>query len=423
MVKYTLKDKLTSPLAKKIGISIGIGFVVLLSISFMLPKREIVDGFNTIDQLTSYAASSTGSPTMDNKNIIKPDYTSYYKSLSPGFFGRTLGNLFSYLGIGKRQIWSATIFKNTLTHLLEDREKDGLKDKYIYKLVPNTKTKFYIWGDIQGAYHSLVRALEHLVKQDVLSDDLKIKDPDTYLIFLGDVVSRSPHIMETVTLVAKLVEKNPNKAFYLRGNHENNGYWEGYGLKTELIMRAEYLEPGATIPLGNLVTKFFNTLPIAIYVGVQPEANKQFVRLSHEGGSAEDYTITQLNADCFADFLHKAEGGPLSVYHLKDGAGQCAKSDIEIKALIRSEIKRKTYQTMDGMRMIAPENGVPGWTFLSCPTKVYQQGVSFFYDAFGELKCADTINNWTITIHNQDVKSLLGFKSRTHNLLTGQEVK
>ena len=56
------------------------------------------------------------------------------------------------------------------------------------------------------------------------------------LIFTGDVIDRSTHILETLSLVMLIMERNINRVFYIRGNNESNNLWHNNGLKRELIV-------------------------------------------------------------------------------------------------------------------------------------------------------------------------------------------
>jgi hypothetical protein len=48
---------------------------------------------------------------------------------------------------------------------------------------------------------------------------------------MGDLAARTPFIMELLTVVMKLEERNPNRILYLTGNNERRGAWYTYGLR------------------------------------------------------------------------------------------------------------------------------------------------------------------------------------------------
>jgi hypothetical protein len=413
----------SSSLFKKFQLPIFIGggsFFLITLLALLLPMHVNQDLFSTLDSVNEYALSFPEFPKRDNKNIIKPDYRTFYASNLPGFFSRTYGNLLRHLRILSPLPWSSDTFARIMRKLTKERETRTYKDLFIHKLIPEKDSEIVVWGDLQGAFHSLNRSLQRLKDKGLIDNNYKLKN-DVYFVFLGDVVSRSPYIMETLMLVMRLMEKNPRQVFYLRGNHEANNYWQGYGLKKELKIKARHLKQDDKFPLRLLVQRFFNTLPLALYVGIAPETSKDFVRFSHEGGN--EFSIEKLNLYCYSDFLQAIAEDPLTTYQIEGNDSFCSEStSIKLKAVIRAEIKRKSYQKMDGMRALAPEKGVPAWTFLSCPTTTYQEGVEFFYDAFGLIKLAPDLASWSITLNKQDVREKNGFTERTHNFISGQEL-
>ena len=72
----------------------------------------------------------------------------------------------------------------------------------------------------------------------------------------------SPYILETLTIILRLLQVNPQNVIYLRGEQEIAHNWLQYGLKSELRIRARHLSD-ARVPLQKDIDAFFNTLPIA----------------------------------------------------------------------------------------------------------------------------------------------------------------
>ncbi|MCK4499469.1 hypothetical protein KAU11_03170, partial [Candidatus Babeliales bacterium] len=217
-----------------------------------------------------------------------------------------------------------------------------------------------------------------------------------------------------------LVWKNPDNVFYLRGNHEAHDYWQGYGLKRELKLRAGHLKTvDDKIPLRPLVRKFFKTLPIVMYFAMPHDDDREFVRFSHEGGN--EFKVVELDESKYDDFLQQPSHGKIGTFHM-EGLEADNSRLIELQAIIRAEVKRKSYQANDGLRLIAPEEGVTSWTLLSCPTEVYRKGLKFYNDAFGLIEAAQNEKDWKITLYKQDIRTRDGFKLRSHYLLSGSEV-
>ncbi len=401
----------------KIGIVCAIFFIPIL-LFFLIPGYKAGDGFKTLVEVEKYAAAFDEKKiSMENTNLDKPEYTAFYKSQRLGFFGAKLKTL----GLSSGLPWTVHSYKNLLEKAIELAKPKNYSGVFALKIATSPATKIVVWGDVQGAFHSLARDLRELVKLGVIDENLKVASPDNYLVFMGDVISRSPFIMETVSLVSRLILNNPENVFYLRGNHESNNYWNGKGLERELKLRARTLDKSAETPLEKLTNDFFDTLPALVYAGILPNDTAQFVRISHEGADG-DGKIAEINDAKLAPFLSTKLISKIASFNYKDIKEGMAAQPIEIKAIVKAEIKRKTYQAMDGLRLTSPENGVTAWTMLSCPTETYQKGLEYFFDAFSIIQAGAKVEDWTITLHSQDVRTLSGFKTRQHNLISGQVI-
>lgn len=413
----------TSSWITRLGLSVG-GFLLLLIIMFfVLPEKKITIAFKNIGELKSYASSMEDDPDMDNTNIIKPDYTKFYQKHLPSYFNRRLNSLLMWLHCAKKPAWSVDATMSLLQSQLALHEKSEQVGEFIYKVLPKSSTEFVIFGDVQAAYHSMVRNIERLIEIGILNKDLKVVKPDCFIVFMGNVIDRAAYSLETLTVAMRLVEENPKNVFYLRGNHENNDYWHEYGLKQELIIRAsQYPLDKNKIPLGETFSKYFNTLGSALYISVIPKNESEFVRVSREVN--EEESTLKLDEGKFSQFLEKPIEAPefISLFNLKQQKDAPEASKVTLRAIVKSEKKRRTFQSMDGIRLLSPEKGVTAWTLLSCPTKVYQKGIKFYNDAFGVLSCATKIEDWQITLHSQDTRTKAGYKTRIYNLLSGQEL-
>lgn len=395
--------------------------LTILIVALLIPEASNPNLFGSLLSLQDYTKALPENPTRDNKSIVKPEYETFYTENQPGFIDKTLGNLLRHIGLSGPMLWSSAAYARLMQNLIEVREKKEYKGSHILKLKTPGKARFFVFGDQQGALHSLVRNLAKLKELDVVSEDLKVKNDTDFLVFLGDAVSRSAYSMEIMMILMRLIEKNPEHAFYVRGNHETDNYWQNYGLKKQLEMMAEdELKSGEKFPLESLVGRFFLTLPVAIYAGVQPDVDTKFVRFSHEGG--DEFTIEKITIGLYADFLKKKSSDLISPFPIAGLSGSGDADGVETKAIVRCEVKRKSFQSMDGLRQLSPEDGVPSWTVFSAPTAIYQEGVSFFNDSFGMIKTAEDIDDWTITLYYQDVRKLDGYKTRECNLISGEEV-
>lgn len=401
----------------KIGILVSGAFLILLSVAFFLGGHNPERGFVTFQEIKLYATKFEEHPKMDNDNIIKPDYTSFFASWKKGFLSRMAERILYGLHLKKRPSWSPEFFKKLILRVTKMRMDAGFKSDVILKMAASEKTQIVVVGNLQAAFHSLVNNLGELIKLGILDEKLRVCKSDHVLIFLGNAINRAPYSMETMSVIARLIEENPKTVFYMRGNHEDNNYWRDYTLKQELMSKAAGLSDEA-IPLDTEVNAFFATLPLALYVGVPPEPQQKYVRFSHEGKDSPDLDETKIAGFLRAPLKLK-EPDIVEVFNIKESKEPSTGEPVQLAALIRSEKKRKTFQTMDGLRLLTPEEGTVAWTILSCPTKVYQLGIKFFYDAFGIVSSGKRIEDWTITLHNQDVRIRQGYATRTCNILSG----
>ena len=239
--------------------------------------------FSTLSEIKQYADLYEENIDSDNQNWLNPDFSSFHRQHLPGFGSRLLQTV----GI-RRPIWTAHGFKKLLEQLTKKRELNSFAGRFILKLNPKPETKFIIWGDLHGAFHSLIRDLIALKNQGVINDDLKIIDQNYYFIFNGNVIDRSPYTLETLSLVMRLMEVNPKRVFYIRGKHEDKQMWQAFGLARELKIRARRVSR-EKIPLNPSVTRFFNTLPLALYLkGQNKKETINVVRISYYGRDIDE---------------------------------------------------------------------------------------------------------------------------------------
>ncbi|MFA6535014.1 MAG: metallophosphoesterase, partial [Candidatus Babeliales bacterium] len=253
--------------------------LLVVTVILLTPSPYFKDGFKNLKELQSYANQTNEQTPMENADTLRPEFTKYYQSQIPTFSQKIKNKikLLLYLaGIKEKPVWSVSFFKTILENTEKSRKSAGHTDNLIYKIQTDPTSKFVIFGNMQGAFHSLVRCLNKIKELGIIGDDLKVTNSNNYIIFMGDLVDRSPFTLEILTLALKLIEANPQNVIYLRGNHEAKDYWQEHTLKTELQIRAAHLSK-ETIPLQKEVSSFFNTLPIAVYLTVPNQiAQSQF---------------------------------------------------------------------------------------------------------------------------------------------------
>jgi hypothetical protein len=211
--------------------------LIAISSIITLVPRPSATGFKTLDTLIAYAKSIDENIKADTEDTIKPQFNNYYKKFVPTWRSR-LGNKLiwfaTFLGLHKSPLWSPEFFKSQLDDLSAQREKKNYKGDFVCKISPTLQSKIIIFGNAQGAFHSLVRDLTKLKDLGLIDSSLKVTTPDHFIVFMGDVVSRSPYSMETLSLVMSLMQANPQNLLYLKGNHIGKSIPSRLNYKLEL---------------------------------------------------------------------------------------------------------------------------------------------------------------------------------------------
>ena len=279
--------------------------VIFLNYSF-----HNLSTFNNLSEITNYAQKKEEYPKPDKQDFLNTDYSSFYKQETPGFLGRFINKILDFIYI-KKELWSANQLNKLLQKVTKQREEKNYKDEFILKITPQSKTEFVLWGDIQGAFHSLARDLEKLEQDGFIDDKLKIIKPNCYFIFEGNLIGRSAYIIETLTIVLSLMKKNPDKIIYIKGKQETKENWKNFGLPKELKFKVNHLS-SEKIPLQTQINAFLNTLPLALYIKPFPDSS-DFIRISYFN---RDYEA--LDDSDFAQFLKKTTSKPLEMFNLSN---------------------------------------------------------------------------------------------------------
>jgi ABC-type branched-subunit amino acid transport system substrate-binding protein len=377
----------------------------ILSLNLFVPSMY---SFTSLKDAKEYAKTIEEYPNIDNDNWLNPVFDSYQKSLNPNFFSRML------MSVGlKKTLWSPFDLKEALIQGYQRRELEGFQGRFVQILEPLEGENYMIWGDLHGAFHSLVRCLAYLESQGIISDTFKIKTNHDYFVFNGNAIDQSAYSAETLTLILNIMAVNPKKVYYLRGVHEDKQAWQDLGFGNALKTRASYVSD-ERIPLDTQVTKFFNTLPLALYLkgnGVPGKIN--FVRIS-----PSNRQNSEIDEKKFAGYLENPSQEKNDV-HLAFELKPSEKT-LVMNAIIRDEDRTKKFTQTSGLVFHDPEEEAVSWSVLSAPTGTYRRMFDFFYDAFAVLTTAKNISDWTISLYNQDVREMLGFQlSKIYKLTTG----
>lgn len=395
-----------------IGGSVG-GLLLLFGLLFFLaPSGSIGRGFKTLQDLQAYAKQVPELPKMDNTNMVRPDYTSFHRTQIKSWLSNKMRGMLSLVGLASMPVWTPAYFGKLLARSVTHYTAKNMRKNIVAKITPTPGTQLVLFGDALGAYHSLVYDLVHLQKLGIINDDLRIVADNTYFVFMGDAISRSPFGMETLSLILRLVELNAKKVLYLRGNHEDNKYWHAFGLKEQLEACAADLHNDAFV---SMVDDLFMRLPLGLYLPI-PGNNGHYARFSHLGRNKSK----KLKEERFAHFLSATQVEPIDGHQFDKSVIHNGK--VAIDAIVRSEKKRHSFQTMDGIRLLEPDQGSTAWTVLSSPTRVQQEGLKFYHDAFAIVKVGEHAGQWSITLHAQDARERKGFYQRSYQFFTGKQM-
>ena len=366
--------------------------------------------FTTLTEAQEYAAQFPEYVKPDNNDWLRPDFSSFHRENRPG----ALRRFASWFGVSY-PVWDARKFKTLLKTLVTLRERDEFQGDFAEQYKPNKGDKLIIWGDLFGAFHSLVRDLAFLREQGVINKQLKIVKPNYIFIFNGNVIDGSPYVLETLTLILQILSVNHSRVFYIRGYHEEKERWHNFELEQELKGRVRHVSREA-IPLNNLLVRFFDTLPIALYVTHDMQEEIQAVLIANNEAVINKFGGVQAS--------HLLSGDePRGFFKLSDKK-KPKKKKIKIKAYITSEDRSVSYHKTEGLSLLSAVERTATWLVFSSPTERSQKLYQFQYDAFARMTVNNGIDSWTISLFNQRIAGFDGFQeSVVYNLVSGWPIK
>ncbi|KKP29819.1 MAG: Extracellular ligand-binding receptor [candidate division TM6 bacterium GW2011_GWF2_30_66] len=319
-------------------------FIIISGAVFIITKlnKKETYKFKTIESLEKYVKFYPENYEIENKDWNDPMFSNFYKkTLNQSSFKKFL----TKLNIKKYPLFNIQEFQNLLEKLTKNKLEKNLNK--IIKL--NTEDKCIVFGDLHAAIHSLVRDLKELEKQKIINNNLEIIAPNTYIIFLGDAINRAPYSLEVLNIILLLIEKNPEKVIYLRGNHEKKSYWQNFNLRRQIkIVFPQYAQINQENTLFDKIDNFFKTLPDSLTIKVN--------------GSDKDKIIlgNEEKKNLYGDNNYT-------------------------KFMIIGEKKFETTKETNGLEFIGYDNGIAKWSTISCNNVTYQKYFNFNKDAFLEL--------------------------------------
>ncbi len=374
--------------------------------------------FTTLDELIAFTDTLEPNPKPNNLNLLNPDFSNHIESTCPSYLQTLATSLLKTLHLNRASLWNVDTCISLMKQITQERIQLGYGKDQIIKLPSNPKDTYIIWGDIMGALHSLTRSLTHLRTEGIIDNNFTVIKADTYLIFNGNLVNRSPYSLETLAVVLRLLQQNPRNVVYVQGKHEQKEIWPNHALATELRTQCNHRN-SEEIPFFENVIQFFDTLPLAAYIQTHySDFTPTLIRISNLGF---DETLNIKEAD-HASFLLQGVD-EITPHALTDTSP--TPSFVDIRAIIESrEYLDGTYYYLEtkGLSLTSPDRGSCCWVQLSCPTYVYQKMFNFHYDTFTQLKMGKAIEETALELNRQDMLTQNGFSKTSYDIITGTKI-
>jgi len=383
-------------------------FVVLsfFSLVFTISLFYLND-FGSLSSYRSYASNLDEFIKQDDENIENPTYEFYYKKR---FNQRKVG----LVTIKKLRDYFFSCCSIKFCFSLEDYFKSQLccmaakqlniqrTDKFVHlEKIDFEKAKIVVFGRLQGAFHSLTRYLEKLNELNIIDEELKILNKNTYFIFLGGMFVRSAYGLETFSLVLELLKKNPKNVICIKGKSEDSKFWKAYSLGREIESRY----PNNTEAIVSNIDRFFDLLPHMLCIYFKEKSNdKNFSYLKFYSAFTDEKISKLLNGFDINHYLSNLREIPKKLDLIEHRKGGNISPKFSLMAIVKDIYQRQEYEQMNGLRLMPPANGVTTWTVLSCPTESYRLGFKFYNDAFALIKYSTHYKQPIITLFKRDIR-------------------
>lgn len=342
-------------------------------------------------------------PPCDDQNWVDPNYGPFLQSLRIGY----IENLLLLSGI-KDKNRSIPYLLNELLDKFLVCNTHNTEDHNAAVLCVKEESKFFIWGDLHAAFHSFVRDLEYLIKEEILDDQLKIKEKDCFFVILGDAIDRGPFSMATLCLILLLCYQNPSTVFYIKGNHESLKYWENFGLNRELQITSQHVRPNVNI-IKEKINTFFSMLKT--YLLVSTEQDPKSVILFSFNGMSDPYINLSLPFNNKPG-LHFAKLNFEKFYTQKDY--------FIPEVVFKTEDWRKEHRAINGLGLLDQIYGATTWALFSAPIKVHDMFYHFDWDAFGLIEMGSSVRKSSLRVINRRKQDTQFVKQEPCNILTGR---
>lgn len=384
--------------------------VAIFFIVIFFQKRPSVQELDTLTKINNYAKALPEFPNSDDNDWLDPHYDTFYRTRAP----TALEKLLRTFDNGHKKQWTPFLLSQLVKALTAKNRKFGLDDgrNTFIHIKAAEPASIFVFGDLHGAFHSLLRDLEYLKRHGIIDDRLIVADSNKYLIFNGDVINRSAYNIDSLILVAMLMTKNPHNVFYIAGKHERDSHWLDFGLKRELIARGkEYSKQ--TVPFQRQLDDFFRSLPEAVYI-TGSDDNHQAIRIAFNEQKQLYFDESQLSTS----FISKTPR--VKAYEFIKR--QAHEPKLDVITAIKTEEWRKSNRISHGLGLLDQDQGATTWAVLSSPITVHRLYLDFHDDAFIEINIKNTLPESTLTRIYRDSRKDEDFISDTRNMITAGDI-
>lgn len=350
----------------------------LWAVSQPVTLAELVERTSEIDELVA----------PDTSDEIRPLFGKFYQSQQPSM----LRTLLQTCCLSTSLSHDANRMRSLLQEIITQKELDGYSGDFVVQVPWQVGDKFIVFGDVQGGFASVVRALRYFKQQGIVDEQLRLQDPHTKLIFNANLIGRTPYNLELLITIISLQLQNPGKVWYIRGPYEEADFWVKYQLRQQLYALGED-NSADRYSILNLLQRFFSTLPRALYINYDQGAS--LLRIS---GYARDYF--PLNERMYNDFFTEPPQESPTIYHLSNRTP--AQAPVHVRVLLHGLKNLEAFKVTTGLSIDEYVGGAISWTSFSSPTRVHQLVNHFFNDAFVILTLGKTIHTTVMELYNRD---------------------
>lgn len=358
--------------------------------------QSIKDIHRFVEQYPEYP--DTDRPLSSIHLPVQATFDTYLKSYETHWFVR----LIQFFGIGKKG-WNFDQFDARLHRIsLRDTKKMSDSSAHVMMGIQSTAhdpVRIIIIGAITGNIHALSRILSDMMGRGIVDENLVIKDKHTYILFLGDIIGASPYNLEALDAALLLLERNTDRAIYVRGWSESNQRWQLFPMITELHTKSLYTDVQLREFMRRL-DSFFSQLPAACLI---TGADK------HAGILCAPREVRQaLTTDQLMRCASRMQSGTIEecpILTEAPGVQELKQDDLRLLAKFSTTIFEDTYYPMSLLHIFVSREIAPVWHFISASAGVYRALYRCRYEGYFMCAVAPVVDQTTVVPVSRKIDS------------------